>query len=60
MVSVGGNNPSTLHVFGHDQDPWPGGLGVFDMTAFEWADHFDAAAAPYDSPYVVKKYYNDR
>jgi hypothetical protein len=58
MVSVGGRPPSTLQTFGAEQDPWASGLGIFDMTAFAWADHYDSAATSYQSPDVVKLYYN--
>ncbi|OAP64681.1 hypothetical protein AYL99_00653 [Fonsecaea erecta] len=59
MVSIGGRLPSSLKALGAEQDPWTSGLGVFDMTDFEWADHYDAAAAAYESPDVVKQYYSD-
>ena len=57
MVSIGGRLPSSLSALGAEQDPWASGLGVFDMTAFEWADHYDAAGQAYQSPDVVKQYY---
>ncbi|KIX99548.1 uncharacterized protein Z520_05124 [Fonsecaea multimorphosa CBS 102226] len=59
MVSIGGRLPSSLQALGSEQDPWASGLGVFDMTDFEWVDHYDAAAAAYESPDVVKQYYSD-
>ena len=58
MISIGGRQPSSLDVLGAQADPWAGGLGVFDMTALEWVDHYDAAAAKYVSPDIVKSYYN--
>ncbi len=57
MVSIGGRLPSSLEALGAEQDPWVSGLGVFDMTDFAWVDHYDAAAAAYESPDVVKAYY---
>lgn len=59
MVSIGGRLPSSLQALGAEQDPWVSGLGVFDMTDFAWVDHYDAAAAAYESPDVVKTYYAD-
>ncbi|KIX09321.1 uncharacterized protein Z518_00400 [Rhinocladiella mackenziei CBS 650.93] len=57
MVSIGGRLPSSLQDLGVEQDPWPNGIGVFDMTEFAWVDHYDAAAEVYDSPDLVKQYY---
>ncbi|EXJ93853.1 hypothetical protein A1O1_02246 [Capronia coronata CBS 617.96] len=57
MVSVGGRLPSSLQTLGQEKDPWASGIGVFDMTEFAWADHYDAAAEAYESPDVVKEYY---
>lgn len=37
-------------------DPWPQGLGVFDMSAMEWAASYNASAAPYVTPKVTKAY----
>jgi hypothetical protein len=59
MVSIGGRLPSSLQALGVEQDPWASGLGVFDMSDFEWVDHYNAAAAAYESPQVVQKYYNN-
>ena len=38
-------------------DPWPQGLGVFDITDLEWKDRYDASAGPYQTPEMVKQYY---
>ena len=38
-------------------DPWPQGLGIFDLTAMEWKEGYDPAAAPYVTPDAVKAYY---
>ncbi|EXJ91966.1 hypothetical protein A1O3_00516 [Capronia epimyces CBS 606.96] len=58
MISIGGRLPSSLEASGQAQDPWANGIGVFDLTDFVWKDHYDAAAAAYESPDVVKKYYS--
>ena len=38
-------------------DPWTQGLGIFDLTAMEWKEGYDPAAAPYVTPDAVKDYY---
>ena len=37
-------------------DPWPQGLGIFDLSAMEWSDFFDPSAASYVTPASVKAY----
>ncbi|KAK4446547.1 hypothetical protein QBC34DRAFT_149052 [Podospora aff. communis PSN243] len=41
-----------------DPDPWANGLGVFDLTDLIWRDRYDAEAAPYQSPAVVREWYS--
>lgn len=55
MISIGGDNPS-VQGLGLLPDPWTN--GIFDMTAFDWSSSYDANAADYESPAVVKKYYS--
>lgn len=38
------------------KDPWSKGLGVFDLSDMEWKSSYDADAAPYTSPQVVRTY----
>lgn len=38
-------------------DPWPNGIGVYNLTALDWSDQYDHQAANYMSPSVVKEYY---
>lgn len=38
-------------------DVWTQGIGVFDMTAMQWKDHYDADAQPYMTPAAVKSWY---
>ncbi|KAK5097819.1 hypothetical protein LTR70_002861 [Exophiala xenobiotica] len=57
MVSIGGDNPSGQKL-GWLPDPWANGIGIFDMTAFNWSSSYDANAAQYESPDVVKQYYS--
>ena len=63
MVSVGGivvysnTTMDTFVVSGGVADPWPQGLGIFDMSAMEWTSSYNASAAPYVTPNLVKSYY---
>lgn len=54
MISAGGMEEAWDWV---TPDPWYSGIGVFDMTELKWTDGYDAAAAAYDSPDVVKEWY---
>ena len=59
MLSVGGLNPSAID---HDAainetDPFWQGIKVFDLTAMQWTNYFNATAAPYLAPSVVTAYY---
>ena len=38
-------------------DPWLQGLAIFDLTAMQWKEEYDPAAAPYVTPDAVKAYY---
>lgn len=58
MVSIGGWFPSYFSDLpGGMQDPWTSGIGVFDLTEFSWKDHYNASAATYEPPDVVREYY---
>lgn len=59
MISIGGYQVSDHGQFGAAPDPWLNGIGVFDMSAFAWADWYNAAAEPYSQPAVVKHYYEN-
>ncbi|KAK1834497.1 kelch repeat-containing protein [Podospora conica] len=59
LLSVGGGDgslgfPDSLL----DPDPWKNGLGVFDMTRMAWSDGYDADAAAYESPAIVREWYS--
>ncbi|KAF6829477.1 kelch repeat protein [Colletotrichum plurivorum] len=41
------------------EDAFSQGLGVFDMTELQWKDSYDATAAEYDSPQVIKSLYDE-
>ena len=38
-------------------DPWPQGLGIFDMHDLEWKDSYNADAPPYKAPDKVREWY---
>ena len=39
---------------GQEADPWKKGVGIFDLSAMEWKDGYDADAEPYVTPDAVK------
>ncbi|KAH0432818.1 kelch repeat protein [Colletotrichum camelliae] len=59
MLSIGGTSSKPFLKSWTEKDPWNRGLGVFDMTQMSWVHQFNESAVPYDSPDVVKKWYNE-
>lgn len=59
MISVGGINTHVEKPW-EDKDPFPQGIGVFDMTALEWKDEYDPEAPPYEMPQVVREWYEQK
>ena len=59
MLSIGGLNPSAAdHTAAiNETDPFWQGMKVFDLTAMQWTNFFNATAAPYLAPSVVTAYY---
>ena len=58
MISIGGLNPThSAAVNFSDVDINPQGLGIFDMVELNWTNTYDANAAPYTAPDVVKEWY---
>ncbi|KAK1579494.1 kelch repeat protein [Colletotrichum navitas] len=63
MVTFGGidrmrwNDNSTN--FFRDPDPFPQGVGIFDLTDLKWKDEYNADASSYDSPGAIKAWYNE-
>lgn len=53
MVAIGGIIPE-LEIPLQPPDPWPQGLGIFDLTEMQWKDSYDAKAERYETPKVVK------
>ena len=60
MAVVGGQpvtQNSTLDYI--PPDPWPKGIGIFDMSAMEWTSGYHSNAATYVTPVGVKAYYQN-
>lgn len=56
MLVIGGSQPSNpLGIAA--ADPWPNGLGVFDISQFAWVDGYTVDTAPYQQPAAVRDYY---
>lgn len=61
-VQVGGRQ--VLSLFGKDvwaltEDPAPKGMLLFDVTAMQWTDSYDAAAGAYERPSALETWYNN-
>ena len=56
MLSIGGIDATESQ--GNDSvDPAAQGLQIFDLTEMRWSHQYDAGAAPYQSPQVIKDWY---
>jgi hypothetical protein len=42
-----------------EKDPFPRGIGIFDMTAMEWKDEYDASAEEYEPNERIRSWYTD-
>lgn len=40
-------------------DPWPQGLGIFDMHDLAWKPSYDAEALTYKAPGMIREWYTD-
>lgn len=59
MLSVGGTRRQRFPESWLEKDAWSRGLGVFDMTQMSWVHRYNDSAEQYESPEVVKKWYNE-
>lgn len=59
MLSVGGLASIDPRKGWAEPDPWPYGLGVFDMTEMRWKDGYIAEEAAYESPEIVRQWYSE-
>ena len=57
MLSIGGQDPTNQYNNTFTADPFLQGLGIFDLTAMQWSDQYNADAEPYESSAVVKAWY---
>ncbi|GAW24627.1 hypothetical protein ANO14919_142180 [Xylariales sp. No.14919] len=59
MLSMGGvDGENRTFTAPTTADPWTYGIGILDMTELKWTDSYDAEAPDYDSPAVVKDWYD--
>jgi hypothetical protein len=61
MLSWGGlnYNPSSGSDAWWDTDPYPQGIGIFDMTDMEWKTSYDASADAYEPHASVRSFYEN-
>lgn len=57
---LGGNDPSIDGAWRYEQDPWVRGMKVFDVTALEWTEKYDASAEPYEPPAMIQQHYREK
>ena len=59
MLSIGGINPSATSLSDaiNDTDPFWEGIKVFDLTALQWTNYYNASAASYTAPTAVAAHY---
>lgn len=63
MLTIGGvDTKRNYPEFFWDRDPFPRGLGIFDMTAMTWIRNgrYNASAEAYRSPQAVEEWYKAR
>ena len=53
MVVIGGD-PSQNGTPNAVPDPWPQGLGIFDLSEMVWKAQYDALALPYVTPNIIR------
>ncbi|KAG4273344.1 kelch repeat protein [Fusarium proliferatum] len=56
MLSIGGNNWGKDEGW-KDKDPWTQGIGILDLPGLTWSSDYNAEAEDYESPKVVKDWY---
>ncbi|RWA04261.1 hypothetical protein EKO27_g10845 [Xylaria grammica] len=58
MLAVGGQGiyPDG-QVSTHDPDPWPQGIGVFDLQKLDWVDSYQPNSTQYQIPQVIDDWY---
>ncbi|KAG6995719.1 hypothetical protein G7Y79_00042g078240 [Physcia stellaris] len=59
MLTIGGLNPLDAGKDTMEKDHQTNGLGLFDLTNLTWIDGYDADAAPYQTPQIIKDWYRE-
>ena len=60
MISIGGINPAQGLDDGlGSTDPWPQGLGIFDLVELDWKNAYNATSAPYMVSPAIESWYNE-
>lgn len=66
MIIIGGVDPTNDTAFtgsadtgAEPIDPWPEGIAIFDMTALKFKDSYESNAKQYETPELIKLFYND-
>lgn len=61
MIIIGGMDPTySLDTLRNndEKDPWTQGIGVFNMTALQFKDSYQANAEPYKTPDIIRRFYS--
>ncbi|KAI0477950.1 hypothetical protein F4859DRAFT_42674 [Xylaria cf. heliscus] len=59
MLSMGGvDGENRTFTAPTTADPWPYGIGILDLTQLTWTNSYNPDAPAYDSPTVVKEWYD--
>lgn len=58
MLSWGGINTGDGRMWG-TKDSFPHGIGIFDMTALQWRDSYDADADAYEPHESIRRWYDE-
>jgi hypothetical protein len=58
MLTTGGLLNDTKQAWGED-DLWPYTLGLFDMTDLKWKAEYDPEAETYETPKMIRDWYDD-
>ncbi len=58
-LAGGGGSALDLATFA-TRDPFPQGLGLFDITRLNWTTRYEANAAPYEQSAPVAAYYRNK
>ena len=59
LLSIGGQDVSMMDPWGTPDTTNTQGIGIFDMSALNWTEGYDATAKPYRRPDFIEKFYKD-